>query len=223
MGIVNMAWKLEATTGEHAGQSISVDRDMLVGRHQEADVLLQVADISRRHAALLLKDGALWVQDLNSSNGTFLNDNRLEVETQVQQGDQLRFSSVGFVVVAPSVEELEAPAVEAEVVQEQVVEPTPAQKMNEQGMPTLADRSVETTLNANGMPVNVGIPKPAPIPANVDIHAPTEQSVRVTETDMEIPAACVEQEQDAQKNVKVGLISIISLVVLAIIAWLFFK
>ena len=95
--------------------------------------------------------------------------------------------------------------------------PTAAQQMNTQGMPSLADRATETTLHANGMPVNVGVPKPAPIPSNVDIHA------RVEEAPMEIPAACVEQEQDAQKNVQVGLISIIVLVVLAIIAWLFFK
>lgn len=51
-----MTWKLQAITGEFTGQEISVERDMLVGRHQDADLLLQSADISRRHAALLLKD-----------------------------------------------------------------------------------------------------------------------------------------------------------------------
>ena len=91
--------------------------------------------------------------------------------------------------------------------------------MNTQGMPSLADRAAETKLHADGMPINVGVPKPAPIPAHVDIHAPVKEK----ETAMEIPAVCVEQEQDAQKNVQVGLISIIVLIVLAIIAWLFFK
>lgn len=75
-----MTWKLQAITGEFTGQEINVDRDMLVGRHQDADLLLQAAEISRRHAALLLKDQALWVQDLNSSNGTFVNDIRIEQE-----------------------------------------------------------------------------------------------------------------------------------------------
>ena len=91
--------------------------------------------------------------------------------------------------------------------------------MNTQGMPSLADRAAETKLHADGMPMNVGVPKPAPIPAHVDIHAPVKEK----ETAMEIPTVCVEQEQDAQKNVQVGLISIIVLIVLAIIAWLFFK
>ena len=242
-----MAWKLEAADDQ--AQSVIVDRDMLVGRHQDADVVLQAADVSRRHAGLLLKDNALWVQDLNSSNGTFINDVRIALETEVQNGDSLRFASVQYtaqvavvevvqpivaeeVIIEPEKEAVPEVVVEPEITKsEKVIEPaqtetqdvsepvapTAAQQMNTQGMPSLADRATETTLHANGMPVNVGVPKPAPIPSNVDIHA------RVEEAPMEIPAACVEQEQDAQKNVQVGLISIIVLVVLAIIAWLFFK
>lgn len=241
-----MAWKLEAADDQ--AQSVIVDRDMLVGRHQDADVVLQAADVSRRHAGLSLKDNALWVQDLNSSNGTFVNDVRIAVETEVKNGDSLSFASVQYTAQVAVVEVVQ-PIVAEEVIiesekvvvpemvepeitkSEKVIEPaqtetqdvsepvapTAAQQMNTQGMPSLADRATETTLHANGMPVNVGVPKPAPIPSNVDIHA------RVEEAPMEIPAACVEQEQDAKKNVQVGLISIIVLVVLAIIAWLFFK
>ena len=242
-----MAWKLEAADDQ--AQSVIVDRDMLVGRHQDADVVLQAADVSRRHAGLSLKDNALWVQDLNSSNGTFVNDVRIAVETEVKNGDSLSFASVQYtaqvavvevvqpivaeeVIIEPEKEAVPEVVVEPEIIKsEKVIEPaqietqdvsepvapTAAQQMNTQGMPSLADRATETTLHANGMPVNVGVPKPAPIPSNVDIHA------RVEEAPVEIPAACVEQEQDAQKNVQVGLISIIVLVVLAIIAWLFFK
>ena len=242
-----MAWKLEAADDQ--AQSVIVDRDMLVGRHQDADVVLQAADVSRRHAGLSLKDNALWVQDLNSSNGTFVNDVRIATETEVKNGDSLSFASVQYtaqvavievvqpivaeeVIIEPEKEAVPEVVVEPEITKsEKVIEPaqtetqdvsepvapTAAQQMNTQGIPSLADRATETTLHANGMPVNVGVPKPAPIPSNVDIHA------RVEEAPMEIPAACVEQEQDAQKNVQVGLISIIVLVVLAIIAWLFFK
>ena len=280
-----MAWKLEAADDQ--AQSVIVDRDMLVGRHQDADVVLQAADVSRRHAGLLLKDNALWVQDLNSSNGTFINDVRIAVETEVQNGDSLRFASVQYTaevamveVVQPIIPEVVAEpekVIVAETVVEQVISepektvvaevavpealvapviavsekvetviepekaiesdktevqdnteaqevvqpvaPTPAQQMNTQGMPSLADRAAETKLHADGMPMNVGVPKTAPIPAHVDIHAPVKEK----ETAMEIPAVCVEQEQDAQKNVQMGLISIIVLIVLAIIAWLFFK
>lgn len=62
-----MTWKLQAITGELEGQEVTIDRDMLVGRHQDADLLLQAAEISRRHAAFLLKEDALWVQDRSST------------------------------------------------------------------------------------------------------------------------------------------------------------
>ena len=244
-----MAWKLEAADDQ--AQSVIVDRDMLVGRHQDADVVLQAADVSRRHAGLSLKDNALWVQDLNSSNGTFVNDVRIAVETEVKNGDSLSFASVQYtaqvavvevvqpivaeeVIIEPEKEAVPEVVVEPEITKsEKVIEPaqtetqdvsepvapTAAQQMNTQGMPSLADRAAETKLHADGMPMNVGVPKPAPIPTHVDIHAPVKEK----ETAMEIPAVCVEQEQDAQKNVQVGLISIIVLIVLAIIAWLFFK
>ena len=107
-----MTWKLQAITGEFTGQEISVERDMLVGRHQDADLLLQSADISRRHAALLLKDQQLWVQDLNSSNGTFINDLKIEQETELHDGDILQFASFMFSVLAPV--DAELPEIETE-------------------------------------------------------------------------------------------------------------
>ncbi len=126
-----MTWKLQAITGEITGQEINVDRDMLVGRHQDADVLLQAAEISRRHAALLLKDQALWVQDLNSSNGTFVNDIRIEQEKQLHDGDIVQFASFKFSVLAPAQKITELPEIEAEP-----VNTTSSPDLSDQGMPS---------------------------------------------------------------------------------------
>lgn len=99
-----MTWKLQAISAELAGQEISIDRDMLVGRHQSADIVLQAAEISRKHAAFLLKEQALWVQDLNSSNGTFINDVRVEQEGLLKEGDIVQFASFKFSVLEPAQE-----------------------------------------------------------------------------------------------------------------------
>lgn len=99
-----MTWKIQAISGEFTGQEISIDRDMLVGRHQSADLVLQSAEISRKHAAFLLKEQALYVQDLNSSNGTFVNDLRIADETLLKEGDIVQFASLKFSVFAPAVE-----------------------------------------------------------------------------------------------------------------------
>jgi len=205
-----MTWKLQAITGEFTGQEISIERDMLVGRHQDADILLQSADISRRHAALLLKGEQLWVQDLNSSNGTFINDTRVEQETALNDGDILQFASFVFSVLAivPTLTEL--PEIE--------VEPVTATK-HDAGMPTLAERAAETSINQDGMPQQVGIPKPAPIPEGIDVRAAAEQQPIAIEE----PISRVQQEIEQQKNASIGLISIVVLIILAVIAWLFFK
>ncbi|KKW79404.1 hypothetical protein AAV96_08210 [Acinetobacter sp. AG1] len=205
-----MTWKLQAITGEFTGQEISIERDMLVGRHQDADILLQSADISRRHAALLLKGEQLWVQDLNSSNGTFINDTRVEQETALNDGDILQFASFVFSVLAivPTLTEL--PEIE--------VEPVTATK-HDAGMPTLAERAAETSINRDGMPQQVGIPKPAPIPEGIAVQAAAgQQPIAIEE-----PISRVQQEIEQQKNASIGLISIVVLIILAVIAWLFFK
>ena len=194
-----MTWKIQAISGDLTGQEISIERDMLVGRHQQADIVLQESDVSRKHAAFVLKDQALWLQDLNSSNGTFINDVRLTGESLLKEGDIVQFASVKFSLLAPakavqipadieqSVEALqteeitpvqqpsEAVAVSETVAQESVAntsetkaqEPvvkTAAQQMNDQGMPELKERDGSVQLTRDGMPTNVGVPKPAPIP-----------------------------------------------------------
>ncbi|CAI3163710.1 Glycogen accumulation regulator GarA [Acinetobacter oleivorans] len=209
-----MTWKLQAITGEITGQEISVDRDMLVGRHQDADVLLQAAEISRRHAALLLKDQLLWVQDLNSSNGTFINDIRIEQEKQLHDGDIVQFASFKFSVLAPAKEILDLPEIEAEPVQTAAL----TQDLSDQGMPSLAERAAETEVRRDGMPQNVSIPKPAPIPEGVDVNIKQPSPVAFEE-----PVSRVAEEKEQQKNASVGLITIIILVILALLAWLFFK
>lgn len=205
----SMTWKLQAITGEFTGQEINVAGDMLVGRHQDADVLLQSADISRRHAALLLKGQQLWVQDLNSSNGTFINDLKIEQETELHDGDILQFASFMFSVLAPFEIEKDLPQIEIEPV---------AVAAHDQGMPSLAERAVEP-VNRDGMPQQVNIPKPAPIPEGVNVQAIADpQPVAVEE-----PVSRVAEVQEQQKNASVGLISIVVLIILAVIAWLFFK
>lgn len=247
-----MTWKIQAITGELTGQEISIDRDMLVGRHQAADIVLQQSEISRKHAAFLLKEHALWLQDLGSSNGTYVNDVQIAAETLLKQGDIVQFASLKFSVFEPAkaledvVESVEAATLGAAVVEEPISQPseavaasetaqaqvvtdeaavepeqpkTAAQHMNDQGIPELKERDANINLSRDGMPQNVGIPKPAPIPEGVDVNAPAECKVDINK----VPDACVEQEAETQKNASLGLISIIVLIILAIIAWLMFK
>ena len=207
-----MTWKLQAITGEFTGQEISVERDMLVGRHQDAEILLQSTDISRKHAALLFRDDHIWVKDLKSTNGTFVNGERVEQEQEIElhDGDMLQFASFMFMILAPERYKADLPEIEV-----QPVTTVP----HDQGMPSIAERAAETGITRDGMPQQVSIPKPAPIPENVRVEVVAEPKP----VPMQEPVSRVAQEKEQQKNASVGLISIIILVILAVIAWLFFK
>lgn len=207
-----MTWKLQAITGEFTGQEISVERDMLVGRHQDAEILLQSTDISRKHAALLFRDDHIWVKDLKSTNGTFVNGERVEQEQEIElhDGDMLQFASFMFMILAPERYKAHLPEIDVEPV---------TTVPHDQGMPSIAERAAETGITRDGMPQQVSIPKPAPIPENVRVEAVAEPKP----VPMQEPVSRVAQEKEQQKNASVGLISIIILVILAVIAWLFFK
>ena len=207
-----MTWKLQAITAEFTGQEISVERDMLVGRHQDAEILLQSTDISRKHAALLFRDDHIWVKDLKSTNGTFVNGERVEQEQEIElhDGDMLQFASFMFMILAPERYKAHLPEIDVEPV---------TTVPHDQGMPSIAERAAETGITRDGMPQQVSIPKPAPIPENVRVEVVAEPKP----VPMQEPVSRVAQEKEQQKNASVGLISIIILVILAVIAWLFFK
>ncbi len=52
--------------------------------------------VSRRHARISLAEGATYIEDLDSANGSFINDQRLEPRTsyRLQPGDELRLGSL---------------------------------------------------------------------------------------------------------------------------------
>ncbi len=82
--------------------SIGVATDLsqptvLVGRGKDCGIVLHDVSVSRIHAKIArLPDGRTTVEDLRSSNGTFVNDHRVENQ-ELAHGDRLRFGTVAFV------------------------------------------------------------------------------------------------------------------------------
>jgi pSer/pThr/pTyr-binding forkhead associated (FHA) protein len=69
-----MITKLIVATGKSAGRAIAVKRDkLLIGRAEECDVRPLSEDVSRRHCAIHVGPEEVWVEDLGSRNGTFVN------------------------------------------------------------------------------------------------------------------------------------------------------
>jgi EAL domain-containing protein (putative c-di-GMP-specific phosphodiesterase class I) len=84
-------------TADQPVRSIAVSSSpFIVGRHAHAALTIPCATVSGTHAELRLEDGQLWVKDLGSTNGTFVNGARLDGESVVRSGDLLQFAEVVF-------------------------------------------------------------------------------------------------------------------------------
>ena len=79
-------------------RSFSITRDMTVfGRRDDCDFRIPLGEISRKHCRLMKTDGVLKIEDLGSSNGTFVNGQRVQEHT-LEPGDTLKIGAAIFVV-----------------------------------------------------------------------------------------------------------------------------
>jgi len=92
-----MVTKLIVASGKSAGRSISIKRNkLLIGRAEECDVRPLSDEVSRRHCAVIVGPADVWVEDLKSRNGTFVNGTRIEpaTRTKLADGDLIRVGSL---------------------------------------------------------------------------------------------------------------------------------
>jgi FHA domain len=80
---------LEIVEGPSAGRQIALGKALVVGRGQDAQVVLDDPRASRMHARISPHGGTAVVEDLGSSNGTFVNGNQLHAPATVGPGDDI--------------------------------------------------------------------------------------------------------------------------------------
>jgi pSer/pThr/pTyr-binding forkhead associated (FHA) protein len=82
------------TLGLETGQEVINQEfskpEVMIGREEDCDLQLKDEVISSHHARLFFRSSQWWVEDLNSTNGTYINDERVDTPTVVIKGDELR-------------------------------------------------------------------------------------------------------------------------------------
>lgn len=66
---------------------------VVIGRHRDCEFPIRQEDISRRHSEVLDRDGTFVVRDLGSTNGTYVNGQRVEGEQPLLPGDRIEIGS----------------------------------------------------------------------------------------------------------------------------------
>jgi hypothetical protein len=91
------AWLVaERGGGLGAGERFDLIGGLSIGRSTEADVRIDDRYASGVHARIFSRDGRTYVEDMNSTNGTLLNDATLSGEAELIDGDIVRIGDTEF-------------------------------------------------------------------------------------------------------------------------------
>jgi pSer/pThr/pTyr-binding forkhead associated (FHA) protein len=84
---------------ERSGQRIDVETGVTIGRAGDCDLSLQDTYLSSRHARVANDDGDLSIEDLGSTNGTYVNQELVKGRVHLERGDVVQVGGVLFEVV----------------------------------------------------------------------------------------------------------------------------
>lgn len=191
-------WQVKATTGVISGRMFPMEGTKVVGRDPHCDIVVGGAHVSRRHAEFTVRGGALWVKDLGSSNGTFINGKKHD-EIQLKNGDEVKLDAMTFKVVGPT-EPVASDDFEEEAERTQFRPVAGAGK----AAPAAAPRPQSSESAAPARPAHSPTPAPEPSRPAPAPQAPVHQ-----------PAAA------PQESSSVGVIVTVILVVIGVLAALF--
>jgi hypothetical protein len=91
--------RLRVDQGSVDDQFIGLDRPLtVIGRRQGSDVVIHDTNVSRMHAQIKRDGDRLVIEDTNSSNGTVVNDERIERPCELRSGDVIRIGDAVFVL-----------------------------------------------------------------------------------------------------------------------------
>lgn len=180
MSVLGDNWQLVALSPELGDLSIPVGTSLRIGRQETNDVVLASPRISRQHAKLNRIGDKLYIQDLGSANGTFVNGDRMTSEAyRLQQGDELAFAELAFVVTQQ--DDMDADA---------LVDAITQLTDNSAPLDSTADTPQGNDNNVDVRPVTVTAPSEPLMPVDIDttrdtlptIHQPSDADATTNTT-----------------------------------------
>lgn len=199
-------WKLTATTEALGDLELTIEDKLSVGRGQDNDLVLGSKQVSRQHAELTVVDDKLMVQDLGSSNGTLVNDHKLEPHqpTALAAEDTVTFAAFSFRVnqvattptVAPTLIDDKPQVVETTEAEESVEPATEVETPTAESKPetkTFAEKNAEAEQAKQN----------AEAVERADIEGLTEAELeQKLEEELEGPIAMGDPNQQSHTNTK---------------------
>jgi FHA domain-containing protein len=87
---------VERAPGHEPGMIYDVDGDLVLGRGEQAEIRLDDPFASSRHARIFEQGNIVAIEDLGSTNGTYLNEEVLQTPRPLHPGDRVRIGDSEF-------------------------------------------------------------------------------------------------------------------------------
>lgn len=146
------SWQLIGLSPALADLTIDIDKSLSIGRSDSNDLVLATSQISRQHAKINRIGEQLYVQDLGSSNGTFINGERIGTDAHALQAtDELAFADLVFLVVNAPVDALDDDSFLDSL--QDIESFTPTTDIHTQTESTASVKPISANATANATPV----------------------------------------------------------------------
>lgn len=83
-----------AESSYYEGTSFPLDHYTTIGRTDDNSITIDDSFVSGSHAEIVFDQGAWWLQDMGSTNGTFVNNQPVRSRVRIANGDVLQFGRV---------------------------------------------------------------------------------------------------------------------------------
>ena len=179
------SWQLIGLSPALADLTIDIDKSLSIGRSDSNDLVLATSQISRQHAKINRIGEQLYVQDLGSSNGTFINGERISTDAHALQAtDELAFADLVFLVVNAPVDALDDASFLNSL--QDIENFTPTTDIHTQTESTASVEPISPNAASNAAPVIDVVTTQDFLPSEQLSNTHVEQSVPATPTTMNV-------------------------------------
>ena len=81
------------------GSIIPIRSDLTIGRKDGNSIVLSDQHVSGDHAKIILRNNSLFIEDLNSTNGTYLNGSKINGKVKVSNKDEIKIGTAVFKIL----------------------------------------------------------------------------------------------------------------------------
>ncbi|MCH2174907.1 MAG: FHA domain-containing protein [Lentisphaeria bacterium] len=100
---INRYWLQVYINNQNYPNSLVPESGLIIGREEDCDIQVPGHRVSRRHCRIFINEGILWIEDFQSTNGIFVNEEKIDKPYNLLHGDKIRVGDAKFRVISEGV------------------------------------------------------------------------------------------------------------------------